>query len=69
MSVSLPVSLLLVLLSLPGGSSLVCSHEEDVPGASLYGQESSQLPVVELKCWLKNKMLQQLGRSGEQAVQ
>ena len=39
--------------SLPGCSSLVCLHEEDVPGASLNGCEPSQLHVVELKRWLK----------------
>ena len=49
------MSLLLVLNSLPGCSSLVCLHEEDVP-ASLNGREPRQLHVVELKPWLESRV-------------
>ena len=48
--------------TVPGCSSLVCLHEEDVPGASLNGREPSQLHVMELKYWFKCRLLQQSGR-------
>ena len=48
--------------SLPGCSSLVCVHEEDVPGASLNGREPSQLHVVELKHWSKCRAATTVGK-------
>ena len=48
--------------SLPGYSSLVCLHEEDVPGASLNRSGSCQLHVVELKCWLKCRAATTVGK-------
>ena len=48
--------------SLPCCSSLVCLHEEDVPGASLNGRGPSQLHVGELKHWLKCRAAATVGK-------
>ena len=48
--------------SLPGCSSLICLHEEDVPGASLNGCEPNQLHVVELKRRLKFRAATTVGK-------
>ena len=50
------MSMLLILLRThcqAGCCLQVCLHEEEVPSALLNMHEPSQLPVVELKCWLK----------------
>ena len=49
--------------SLPGCSSLVCLHEEDVPGASFNGCEPSHLHVVELKRQLKCRAATTVGKN------
>ena len=48
--------------SLPGDSSLICLHEEDVPSTSQNWREPCRLHLVELKGWLESSAAITVGK-------